>query len=108
VLTTSAMTSKPVRPTTAATLNGNPCRSDVLSLRGTILKNRADLVWATLGESGLGLALAAIGWATNQPLIFTSLGSDGLRNGGRILAWDEMEWILTHGEVASEKAQPPV
>jgi hypothetical protein len=38
------------------------------------LKNRADLVWATLGESGLVFALAAIGWATNQPLIFASLG----------------------------------
>ena len=39
-----------------------------------MLKNRADLVWATLGEGGLVLALAAIGWATNQPLIFASLG----------------------------------
>jgi hypothetical protein len=39
-----------------------------------ILKNRADLVWATWGERGLVLALAAIGWATNQPLIFASLG----------------------------------
>ena len=38
------------------------------------MKNRADLVWATLGEGGLVLALAAIGWATNQPLIFASLG----------------------------------
>src|SRR5215831_7077593 len=38
------------------------------------MKNRADLVWATLGESGLVLALATIGWATNQPLIFASLG----------------------------------
>jgi HPP family len=27
-----------------------------------------------LGEGGLVLALAAIGWATNQPLIFASLG----------------------------------
>ena len=33
-----------------------------------------DLFWATLGEGGLVLALAAIGWATNQPLIFASLG----------------------------------
>jgi hypothetical protein len=32
------------------------------------------LVWATLGEGGLVLALATIGWATNQPLIFASLG----------------------------------
>ena len=38
------------------------------------MKNRADLIWATLGEGGLVLALAAIGWATNQPLIFASLG----------------------------------
>src|SRR5215467_12379667 len=38
------------------------------------MKNRADLIWATLGEGGLVLALAAIGWATSQPLIFASLG----------------------------------
>src|SRR6516225_11146367 len=38
------------------------------------MKNRADLVWATLGEGGLVLALATIGWATNQPLVFASLG----------------------------------
>ena len=38
------------------------------------MKNRADLVWATLGVGGLVLALATIGWATNQPLIFASLG----------------------------------
>ena len=38
------------------------------------MKNRADLIWATLGEGGLVLALAAIGWATNQRLIFASLG----------------------------------
>jgi len=38
------------------------------------MKNRADLVWATAGEAGLVLALATIGWATNQPLIFASLG----------------------------------
>ena len=38
------------------------------------MKNRSDLVWATLGEGGLVLALATIGWATNQPLIFASLG----------------------------------
>jgi hypothetical protein len=31
-------------------------------------------VWATIGEGGLVLALAAIGWATNQPVIFASLG----------------------------------
>jgi hypothetical protein len=30
--------------------------------------------WATLGEGGLVLLLAAIGWATKQPLIFASLG----------------------------------
>src|SRR5262249_33739778 len=39
-----------------------------------MLKNRADSFWATLGEGGLVLAIAAIGWATNQPLIFASLG----------------------------------
>jgi hypothetical protein len=38
------------------------------------MKNRADLLWATLGEGGLVLALATIGWATKQPLIFASLG----------------------------------
>jgi hypothetical protein len=38
------------------------------------LRNRADLFWATLGEGGLVLVLAAIGWATRQPLIFASLG----------------------------------
>src|SRR5215468_3733089 len=38
------------------------------------MKNSSDLVWATLGEGGLVLALAAIGWATNQPIIFASLG----------------------------------
>jgi hypothetical protein len=41
---------------------------------GVALKKRADLFWATLGEGGLVLALAAIGWATRQPLIFASLG----------------------------------
>lgn len=39
-----------------------------------ILNKRADLFWATLGEGGLVLALAAIGWAAKQPLIFASLG----------------------------------
>jgi len=38
------------------------------------LNNRADLVWATLGEGGLVLALAATGLAVKQPLIFASLG----------------------------------
>ena len=38
------------------------------------MRNRSDLFWATLGEGGLVLALAAIGWATRQPLIFASLG----------------------------------
>lgn len=38
------------------------------------MKNRADLIWATLGEGGIVLALAAIAWATNEPLIFASLG----------------------------------
>jgi hypothetical protein len=35
---------------------------------------RSDFIWATLGEGGLVLALATIGWATKQPLIFASLG----------------------------------
>jgi hypothetical protein len=38
------------------------------------MNRRADLIWATLGEGGLVLAVAAIGWATGQPLIFASLG----------------------------------
>ena len=38
------------------------------------MKISGDLFWATLGEGGLVLALAAIGWATKQPLIFASLG----------------------------------
>jgi len=39
-----------------------------------MLKNRADLFWAALVEAGLVLAMSAIGWASNQPLIFPSLG----------------------------------
>jgi hypothetical protein len=35
---------------------------------------KRDLLWAPLGEGGLILAVAAIGWATKQPLIFASLG----------------------------------
>jgi hypothetical protein len=38
------------------------------------MKKRQDLLWATLGEGGLVLALAAIAWVTTQPLIFASLG----------------------------------
>lgn len=38
------------------------------------MNKRADLFWATLGEGGLVLALAALGWVTRQPLIFASLG----------------------------------
>ena len=38
------------------------------------MKTRGDLFWATLGEGGLVLALAAIAWAARQPLIFASLG----------------------------------
>jgi hypothetical protein len=41
---------------------------------GALLKNRADLFWAPLGEGGLVLAMAALAWATNLPLIFASLG----------------------------------
>lgn len=38
------------------------------------MNKRGDLFWATVGEGGLVLALAAVGWATKQPLIFASLG----------------------------------
>ena len=38
------------------------------------MNKRGDLFWATLGEGGLILTLAAIGWVTKQPLIFASLG----------------------------------
>lgn len=38
------------------------------------MKKHDDLFWATLGEGGLVLAMATIGWATGQPLIFASLG----------------------------------
>jgi hypothetical protein len=41
---------------------------------GAIVNKSADVFWATLGEGGLVLVLAAIGWATRQPLIFASLG----------------------------------
>jgi hypothetical protein len=41
---------------------------------GAILRLREDLFWAALGEGGLVLVMAAIGWATGQPLIFASLG----------------------------------
>jgi len=35
---------------------------------------RTDLFWATLGEGGLILVVAALGYLTRQPLIFASLG----------------------------------
>lgn len=35
---------------------------------------RNDLWWATAGEAGLILAMAAIAWAARQPLLFASLG----------------------------------
>jgi HPP family len=38
------------------------------------LNGRFDWIWATLGEGGLVLAAAAVGWVTRQPLIFASLG----------------------------------
>lgn len=38
------------------------------------MRKRVDMLWATLGEAGLVLVIAAIGWAMNQPLIFASLG----------------------------------
>jgi hypothetical protein len=41
---------------------------------GAELNKRSDLFWATLGEGSLVLIVAAVGWATKQPLIFASLG----------------------------------
>jgi len=42
------------------------------------MNKRAGLVWdlflGTLGECGLILTVAAVGWATKQPLVFASLG----------------------------------
>lgn len=38
------------------------------------MNRRFDVIWATLGEGGLLLAMATIGWVTGQPLIFASLG----------------------------------
>jgi hypothetical protein len=38
------------------------------------LRRYADLFWVTLGEGGLVLVMAAVAWATKQPLIFASLG----------------------------------
>lgn len=38
------------------------------------MTRRSDLVWATLGEGGLILAMAAVGWVSGLPLIFASLG----------------------------------
>jgi hypothetical protein len=38
------------------------------------VKRRDDLLWATLGEGGLLLVPALLGWAVHQPLIFASLG----------------------------------
>ena len=38
------------------------------------MKTRDDVIWATVGEGGLVLVVAAIAWATRQPLIFASLG----------------------------------
>jgi HPP family len=35
---------------------------------------KRDLLWAPLGEGGLILVVAAIGWVIKQPLIFASLG----------------------------------
>jgi hypothetical protein len=45
-----------------------------LSDRLEVDMGRRDWIWATLGEGGLILAVAAIGWATREPLIFASLG----------------------------------
>lgn len=41
---------------------------------GAALKRSEDIFWATLGEGSLVLAVAAIGWAAREPLIFASLG----------------------------------
>jgi hypothetical protein len=41
---------------------------------GTKVTRQKDLLWATLGEGGLVLAVGAIAWAAHQPLIFASLG----------------------------------
>lgn len=38
------------------------------------MKRSEDIFLATLGEGSLIFAVAAIGWATRQPLIFASLG----------------------------------
>lgn len=38
------------------------------------MNRRSDLIWGTLGEGGLILAMAAIAWAAGMPLIFASLG----------------------------------
>jgi len=38
------------------------------------MRKQVDILWATLGEAGLVLAMAAISWTVNQPLIFASLG----------------------------------
>jgi HPP family len=41
---------------------------------GAILNRSKDFFWATLGEGCLVLVMAALSWATKQPLIFASLG----------------------------------
>jgi HPP family len=38
------------------------------------VKKCNDLLWATVGEGGLLLVPALLGWAAHQPLIFASLG----------------------------------
>jgi len=38
------------------------------------MSKSGDLFWGTLGEGGLILVVAAVGWATKQPLIFAGLG----------------------------------
>jgi hypothetical protein len=38
------------------------------------MNRSSDVALATLGEGGLILTMAVIGWATGQPLIFASLG----------------------------------
>jgi HPP family len=49
--------------------------SQVDCARGAIVnRTTKDVFWATLGEGGLVLAMAALSWVTKQPLIFASLG----------------------------------
>ncbi len=48
--------------------------NSVLWREGEAVNRSEDILWATLGEGGLVCAIAVIGWAARQPLIFASLG----------------------------------